>query len=107
VKVLIDECLPHYLKQALAGHAVQTVREAGWSGIENGELLTLAESNFEVSVTADQNLRYQQNLSRQMIAIIELPTNTLSVVKPLVPEILSALSAISRGDYIQIKRQTQ
>jgi len=105
VKVLIDECLPRYLKRALTGHEIQTVQEAGWSGIKNGELLTLAESNFAVFVTADQNLRYQQNLTGRTIAIIEVPTNTLSVVKSLVPEILSALSTISRGDYLQIKRQ--
>ena len=103
MKILIDECLPRYLKRALIGHAVQTVQEAGWSGIKNGELLTLAESNFEVFLTADQNLRYQQNLTGRTIAIMELPTNTLSVVKILVPEILNGLTAISPGDYMQIK----
>ena len=103
MKVLIDECLPHYLKRALAGHSVQTVQEAGWSGRKNGDLLTLADTTFDVFVTADQNLRYQQNLTGRNIAIIELPTNTLSVVKSLAPEILSALSKINRRDYFQIK----
>jgi len=103
VNVLIDECLPHYLKRALAGHSVQTVQEAGWSGRKNGDLLTLADTTFDVFVTADQNLRYQQNLTGRNIAIIELPTNTLSVVKSLAPEILSALSKINRRDYFQIK----
>jgi hypothetical protein len=105
VKVLLDECLPHYLKKALAGHSVQTVQEAGWSGIKNGELLTLADLNFDAFVTADQNLRYQQNLAGRIVAVVELPTNKLSVVKTLVPEILSALSTIRRGNYIQIERQ--
>ena len=104
MKVLIDECLPHYLKGALVGHEVQTVQGAGWSGIKNGELLALADANFDLFVTADQNLRYQQNLSGRKIAIIELPTNTLSVVKSLVPEISNALSRIKRGDYVQIVR---
>jgi predicted nuclease of predicted toxin-antitoxin system len=105
VKVLLDECLPRYLKRALADHTVQTVQEAGWAGAKNGELLTLAESNFDVFLTSDQNLRYQQNLTGRTISIIELPTNTLSVVKSLVPEILRALSAIERGSYLQIKNQ--
>ena len=104
MKVLIDECLPHYLKRALLGHAVQTAQEAGWSGIKNGELLALAESSFEVFLTADQNLHYQQNLAGRAIAIIELPSNALSVVKALVPGILNGLATISPGDYIQIKK---
>jgi hypothetical protein len=104
VKVLIDECLPRFLKRALTGHEVETVQEAGWSGIKNGELLGLAESRFEVFLTADQNLRYQQNLAQRTIAIIELPTNTLSVVKSQVPEILRELSAIKHGVYVRIQR---
>jgi uncharacterized repeat protein (TIGR03803 family) len=67
------------LKRVLTGHAVQTVQEAGWAGIKNGELLALAETNFDVFLTADQNLRYQQNLQGRTVAIVELPTNTLSV----------------------------
>jgi hypothetical protein len=63
VKVLLDECLPRYLKSALAGHEVRTVQESGWSGLKNGELLNLAEPRFEVFLTSDQNLRYQQNLA--------------------------------------------
>jgi hypothetical protein len=104
VKILLDECLPRYLKRALTGREVQTVQEAGWSGRKNGELLILAESTFDGFLTADQNLRYQQNLAGRTIAIIELPTNTLSVVKSLVPEILIALGTIRPGDYLQIKR---
>jgi hypothetical protein len=106
VKILLDECLPRYLKRALIGHEVQTVQEAGWSGRKNGELLTLAESAFDGFMTSDQNLRYQQNLAGRRIAIIELPTNTLSVMRRLVPEILMALMTVRPGDYLQIKRQS-
>ena len=70
---------------------------------QHGELLVLAEADFDVFLTADQNLRYQQNLSGRRIAIIELPTNTLSVVKTLVHEILKELTTIGAGDYVQIK----
>lgn len=103
MKVLIDECLPRYLKDALIGHDSQTVQHAGWSGIKNGELLDLAEAEFDAFLTADQNLRYQQNMTRRTIAIIELPTNTLSVVRKLVPVILNALDQIQAGDYVQLK----
>ena len=88
----------------LIGHVSQTVRQVGWSGIKNGELLALAEGEYDVFLTADQNLRYQQNLARRTIAIIELPTNTLSVVKTLVPEILNELTTIRPGVYIRIKK---
>jgi predicted nuclease of predicted toxin-antitoxin system len=104
VKVLLDECLPRYLKRALTGYDVQTVQDAGWAGQKNGELLALAETAFAIFITSDQNLRYQQNLSDRTIAIIELPTNTLSVVKILVPQILDALSTIKSGEYVQIKK---
>ena len=104
MKILLDECLPHYLKRALIGHEVRTVQESGWAGRKNGELLTLAESSFEAFLTSDQNLRYQQSLAGRAIAIIELPTNTLSVVKLLVPDILGTLAKIRPGDYLQIKR---
>jgi len=104
VKVLLDECLPRYLKTALVGHEVRTVQESGWSGLKNGELLNLAEPLFDVFLTSDQNLRYQQNLAGRKIAIVELPTNTLSVVQTLVPEILSVLQTVRSGDYLPVKR---
>jgi len=74
MKVLIDECAPRALKYTLAvhGHECLTVQEAGWSGKENGELLALAEAEFDVLVTVDTNLRYQQNLAGRKIAIVIL-----------------------------------
>jgi predicted nuclease of predicted toxin-antitoxin system len=72
MKVLIDECAPKALKVALAanGFDCTTVQEAGWSGKENGELLALADASFDVVVTIDRNLRYQQNLSGRRIALL-------------------------------------
>src|SRR5258708_495659 len=65
MRVLIDECAPRALKRLLVdrGHDCSTVQEAGWSGKHNGELLNLAETAFDVLVTVDPNLRYQQNLA--------------------------------------------
>src|SRR6266403_1407223 len=65
MRVLIDECAPRALKKHLThhGHECLTLQEAGWSGKQNGELLSLAEAAFDVFVTVDTNLRYQQNLN--------------------------------------------
>lgn len=64
MRVLLDECLPHRLKQAIVGYDVATVSDAGWAGKSNGELLRLAVEEFDVFVTVDQNLPAQQNLER-------------------------------------------
>lgn len=72
MKVLIDECAPKALQRTLAdrGYECRAVQEAGWSGKKNGELLSLAESSFDVLVTLDTNIQYQQNLAGRKIAIV-------------------------------------
>jgi len=102
VRILIDESLPRYLKKVLVEHAVFTVQEMGWAGIRNSELLAKAESNFDVLLTADKNLRYQQNLSGLALAIIVFPSNRLSVVKTLAPQVKDALSVIRQGEIIEL-----
>src|ERR1700730_9138320 len=104
MRVLIDECAPKALKYALAehGHACLTVQEAGWSGKENGDLLALAEAEFDVLVTLDTNLRFQQNLERRRIGIVVLRalSNRLSNLKAHFPACANALQAIKPGDII-------
>lgn len=80
MRVLIDECLPKKLKRELAGHDVITVQEKGWSSKKNGELLRLLDGEFDLFLTADQNLEYQQNLSYTTVAIIVLvaPNNRIA-----------------------------
>lgn len=76
MKVLLDECVPVQVRHALPGHEVISVPKLGWGGISNGDLLDAAETaGFVVFIIADKNLRYQQNLSRRRIAILELWTN--------------------------------
>jgi hypothetical protein len=65
VKILLDECTPHVLKRLLTGFDIKTVPDQGWSGITNGVLLRLAEAQFDVLITSDQNLKHQQNLVKQ------------------------------------------
>lgn len=64
MKLLPDECIDRRLAQDLAGHDVKTVPQMGWSGVKNGELLTLAEKEFDVFITVDRNLSFQQNLPK-------------------------------------------
>jgi predicted nuclease of predicted toxin-antitoxin system len=72
MRILLDECLPNLLRHEITGHQVATVRRMGWSGTKNGALLALAEGNFEVFLTVDRNIQYQQNLTGKTISIVVL-----------------------------------
>lgn len=105
MKILLDECLPRPLKFDFAGHEIFTVTEMKWSGIRNGELLALAvNAGFEVFVTADQNLKYQQNLRNYRIGIVVLiaRSNKIEDLQELVPEALEAIRSITPGKFINI-----
>jgi predicted nuclease of predicted toxin-antitoxin system len=106
MKLLLDECLPRKLKSffSQAGHLCTTVREAGFGSKENGELLALAEGNYDVLVTIDKNIRHQQNMVGRRIAIliIRVPSNDISDIEPRIPEALTALQSIQPGQVIEI-----
>lgn len=102
MKILIDESLPRYLKQPLKSHEVFTVQEMGWTGITNGVLLEKANREFDVLLTADKNLRHQQNLSDLSLSIVVFPSNRLSVVKPLVAHLQSTLPFLKRGEILEL-----
>lgn len=108
MRVLIDECAPRALKIFLCerGHECRTVQEARWAGKENGELLTLAETGFEVFVTLDTNLRYQQNLTGRKIVIVLLLTrsNRLADLMPLFPVCAEAIDRSHPGDFIWVDK---
>ena len=106
MKVLLDECLPKKLKREVEADEVSTVPEAGWASKQNGELLRLAEANFDVLLTNDQNLEHQQNLKKFDLAIIVLiaPTNDIEDLKPLMPAVNKALKTIKAGEIEYIKR---
>jgi predicted nuclease of predicted toxin-antitoxin system len=103
MKVLLDECAPIDLKTFLTERGLQclTVREAGWSGKQNGELLSLAESQFEVFVTIDTKLSFQQNLSGRRIAVVLLVgrSNRLVDLTPLFSECLTAIGEAKPGSF--------
>jgi hypothetical protein len=102
VKILIDESLPRYLKRLLEDHDVQTVQDMGWTGLKNGPLLTRAESLFDLFLTTDKNLRYQQNLRGRTLSIIVLPSNRLSVVKTLEGKLKASIEQVTGGAYIEL-----
>jgi hypothetical protein len=99
MRVLLDECVPRKLRRELREHEVFTVTERGWSGTENGELLALAAAEFDVFLTVDQNLKYQQNLTSINLGLI---LHRLKSLLPLIPEIKSALESIKPGDFVRI-----
>ena len=104
MKILLDECVDERLAHDIVGHEVLTVRQMGWKGRKNGELLTLAGKHFDAFVTTDRNLSFQQNLTRFSIAVLVLtaPTNRLSDLRPVVPELLKALPLLQKGEVLEI-----
>ncbi len=104
MRVLLDECLPKRLKRKLPGHTVFTVPEQGWAGQKNGALLRLAQTEFDVFLTIDQNLTSQQNVSQIDLAIVVLTAqdNKLETLQPLMPKVLEALETIQTGHTVQI-----
>jgi len=106
MRVLLDECLPKKLKFEIDADLVQTVPEAGWAGKQNGELLRLAEINFDVLLTNDQNMEHQQRLSNYDLAFIVLkaPTNDISDLQPLMPAVNEKLRTIQAGRVEYINR---
>lgn len=105
--VLLDEQLPRRLVLQIAGHDVRTVQQQGWAGLRNGDLLRRAtEAGFEVFLTGDQNLQFQQNLTHSSLRVIVLvaPTNRFQDLIPLIPRAIEAFSRCQPGEIIRISR---
>jgi len=104
LKVLLDENLPHRLRTHLGSHEVFTVGYQGWSGLKNGELLRSAENDgFEVFLTGDQTLPYEQNLTGRWIAVVVLTAIEWHLVSINLPVIQSALDQATPGSYQRIE----
>ncbi len=105
MKIILDEDTPAPLGSYLSGHEVETVPRMGWAGTGNGELLALvAEHGFEVFLTCDRNLQYQQNLATRPFAVVVLavPNKNMATLLPLVPEVLRVFSAAEPGHVYQV-----
>jgi hypothetical protein len=98
--VLFDQRTPVAIRGALQSHTVRTAHEEGWSMLLNGELLRVAEeAGFDVLLTTDANLPYQQNLKNCKLAVVILSRNKWSLVEPMIPRIVAAIDAAKPGTY--------
>lgn len=105
MKILFDANVPRPFRRDLAGQNITTAQGMGWGELRNGDLLRVVEeAGFDVLMTADQSLGYQQNLAGRKVAIVVLPSNHLSELRPLVLSILAALTAIQSGAFVEIPR---
>jgi len=101
--VLFDKNIPWGLRRHLAGYTVRTTEDEGWSGLSNGDLLSAAErAGFEVMLTADRRIRYQQNLAGRRLALIVLSSPAWPVVKDHIPAIKAAVDAATPGSYQEV-----
>ena len=97
MRILFDQGTPVPLKEHLSGHSVATAFEKGWSTLRNGELLAVAEAQFDVLVTTDRNLRFQQNLAARKLAIVVLPTTSWPRLRPVATRIAEFVAAAPPG----------
>jgi len=99
MKLLIDECIDRKLAREFVGYEVKTVPQMGWAGTKNGKLLALAAAEFDIFITVDRNLSFQQNLPEFDIAVIVLQasSNRLADLKPLITKVLAILSTAIKG----------
>ena len=103
MKILFDQGTPVPLRRHLKEHEVTTAYEEGWSALSNGDLLKAAEgSGYEVFITTDQNLVYQQNLRDRRIAIVVLLSTSWPRISLRVHQIRAIISVISVGSYVEI-----
>ena len=104
MRILLDENIPRKLKHAFSGFVVSTVPEMGWSGTSNGKLLDQAEGIFDVLITFDKGIQYQQNFTDRTIIVITLIAyhNKVEYLLPLIPETLEELKNARPGQVINI-----
>jgi predicted nuclease of predicted toxin-antitoxin system len=102
VKVLVDECVPAKLAHLLTNHRFVTGREMGWGSFKNGQLLSLAEREFDLFLTCDRNLKYQQNLRGRGIGILLLSTNHWPTLRQHAGIVQASLDAATPGTFLVV-----
>lgn len=104
MKLLLDECTPARLKSDFPGHEVSTIEEARLKGLKNGTLLRIASQEFDVLITVDQKIPYQQNLSDLSIAIVIMVarSNRYPELRSLAPKALKTIASIRKGQIVRI-----
>ncbi len=102
-RIILDENMPARFRTQLAEFDVVTVRYQGWSGILNGDLIRLIDGNFDILITGDKNLRYQQNNKERRIAIIEVPSTRPRILELVRDEIVGTIRSVRAGEYVKIQ----
>ena len=102
MRILFDQGTPVPLRRYLSGHTVSTAYEMGWSDLANGDLLANAESQFDLILTTDQSLRYQQNLKGRKLAILVLATTSWPEIQKHTSDVASAVSGMEPGGYLEL-----
>ena len=102
MRILFDQGTPVPLREHLVNHTVATAFELGWSTLKNGELLAAAEGSFDLLVTTDQQIRYQQNLAGRNLAILVLPTTSWPRLRTCIPQIREAVDDCKPGEYREV-----
>lgn len=100
--ILLDQGTPRPLRRHLTGHGVSTAAELGWSELENGDLLRAADGQFDLLITTDKNLRYQQNLAEIGLALLVLPEPTWDAVQAHIAAVVQAVNAMRPGQYHEL-----
>lgn len=105
MRLLLDESVPAKLKRYLPDHEVRTAVEMGWSGVKNGKILALASVSFDVFVTVDKNMPYQQNLSTLPVALVVLDalSNELDHLVPLLPALERELAVLKPKSWVLVR----
>ena len=103
MRILLDECVPWPMRRILAGHECTTAQRRGWGGVKNGDLIRLAESEFNLFITSDQNLRYQQNLVGRGLPILVLSTNDLRRILAASHAIQATVEGIQLAQFFELE----
>lgn len=100
MKILLDECIDRRLALDLTNFEIKTVPQAGWAGVKNGNLMKLAEAEFDVFITVDRNLSFQQNIPKFNIAVLVIcsKSNRLEDLQPFAPQIIRILPKLEKGE---------
>ncbi len=109
MRILFDHCVARPLRKELPHHEIKTTHEMGWAGLKNGKLLEKAEeAGFEVLLTVDQNIRYQQNLKGRSIAVVVMIAGGITVddLRPLIPAVEQTLLSVQPGQLYEVTMPT-
>ena len=102
MRILLDEGVPDVIQKRLKHLSILTIEEMGWRGVKNGSLLDLMAGEFQLIITTDKNIPFQQSLFKRQISAIILPTNRIRILIKLMPDIESAIATIMPGQFVEL-----